>query len=273
MTASETDELFAQTLAGDYDSDEAWSAVHVLRRNGSLAIFERAASWCRSRDHHERARSIDILCQLQRTPDPSAAAEEPEWLFREESVHLITGMLVNEKDPTVLTSAIYALGHLANKGSIPEILRYQAYPEDPVRLSVAFALGCFPHDSDAVLALIQLTSDHVAEIRDWAVFSLGVQGDSDSTEVRQALIRCLDDGDENVREEALVGLAKRQDLRIIPKLQMILAEPELKLRVAEAAASLLGLEQDPPEWGSLEYREAIARKFPFVDVAGSVGVD
>jgi HEAT repeat protein len=91
-------------------------------------------------------------------------------------------------------------------------------------------------------------------VRDWAVVGLGVLGDADSEEIRDALLRCVDDSDENVREEAAVGLGKRRDARLLPKLRMMLGEAELRVRVAEAAAALLGLAED--------YIGALEAKFP-----------
>jgi HEAT repeat protein len=86
-----------------------------------------------------------------------------------------------------------------------------------------------------------------------------VQGEADSPEIREALLRYLSDNDENVREEAAVGLGKRQDRRMIPALLKMLEDPVLKKRVAEAAAALLGMVQDPPEWTAVDYRAAVAK--------------
>jgi HEAT repeat protein len=129
-----------------------------------------------------------------------------------------------------------------------------------VRFAVAFALGCFPNDPESVRGLSKLTSDADPEVRDWAVFGLAVQGDADSPDIRKAHLRCLDDTNENVHEEAAIGLGKRQDQRLIPKLLEMLNDPALKVRVAEAAAALLGLERDPPDWVAEDYKAALKRK-------------
>jgi HEAT repeat protein len=186
-------------------------------------------------------------------------------MFRNESYSLVTKMLENEQDPVVLDSAISALGHLDKAIAIPLILRYQDHPDPNVRFAVTFALACFPNDAQSIRGLLKLTSDPDADVRDWAVFGLGVQGDADSPEIREAFLRCLDDANEDVREEAAVGLGKRQDQRLIPKLRTMLDEPELKARVAEAATALLRLDEDPPEWAAADYSAALISKFKIPD--------
>jgi HEAT repeats len=266
MGASEIEALFARTLLGDYESEDAWEAIAALHQNSSREIFEYATAWCVSDDSLKRARAAAILCQLRRAlPDELKAQNpwpNPEWMFRDESYALITKMLENEQDPMVLDSAIHALGHLCNAAAIPLILTYQNHPDGSVRFAVACALGRFPDDPQSVCGLLKLTSDQDADVRDWAVFGLGVQGNADSPEIRDTLLRCLNDASVDVREEAAIGLGKRQDRRLIPKLGKMLHEPVFKLRVAEAAAALLGMDHDPPEWTAKDYKAAVLDKFP-----------
>jgi hypothetical protein len=263
LNNAEIEALFARTLLGEYEGDEAWTAVNTLRQDGAREIFDHAAAWLLSGDRLKRARAADILCQLRRAPvsDEPGGKPEPEWMFREESYFLVTKVLEKEEDPLVLNSAIHALGHLSNAEAVSLILHHQNHPEEKVRFAVTFALGRFPNDPQSVDGLLRLASDAASDVRDWAVFGLGVQGDADSPEIREALLRCLDDTDENVREEAAVGLGKRQDQRLIPQLLKMLDQPELKYRVAKAAADLLGLSEDPPEWVGADYKAALTSKF------------
>ncbi len=46
MDKAEVDALFAQTLRGEYDGEDAWAAVSALRQAGDREIFEHAAVWC-----------------------------------------------------------------------------------------------------------------------------------------------------------------------------------------------------------------------------------
>jgi hypothetical protein len=45
----------------------------------------------------------------------------------------------------------------------------------------------------------------------------------------------------------------------------MLDEPVLKVRVAEAAAALLGLSEDPPGWAAADYKKALTSKFRISD--------
>jgi HEAT repeat protein len=254
MNTAEVEAIFARTLAGDYESEDAWEAVRSLQQNGSREIFEYAAAWCASDDPLKRARAGSVLCQLRRGSIP-----QHEFLFRDESYVLLTNMLEKEQDPNVIYSILSAFGHLDNVSAVPLLLRYQDSPLHQVRYAACFALGCFPNDVRSIEALLKLTSDPEEAIREWAVFGLGVMGGADSPEIREALLRCLNDPDEDVREEAAVGLGKRQDPRLIPVLLKMMEDADFKVRVTEAAAALLGMDEQPPEWIPADYRAAIAK--------------
>jgi hypothetical protein len=116
MNGSEVEALFARTIAGDYDAEDAWDAVRALRINGSPQIFEYAATWCLSDDPRKRARGADNLCQLR---------SQSEVIFRDGSYQLL---VEEEKDSAVLYSVVHGLGHLDNAKAIPLILRYQDHP-------------------------------------------------------------------------------------------------------------------------------------------------
>ncbi len=256
--------LFAQTRLGNYDDEVGWAAVSELRMDGSREIFEYAAGWCHAEEPLKRARAVAILCQLRRAQPPDTP-HWPEWVFRDESYELITNMLTGEQSPLVLDSAICALGHLNNPQAIPIILGYQGHPDRDVRFAVAVALGSFPNDPRSISGLLKLTTDPCSEVRDWAVFGLGVQGDSDSPEIREALFRCLNDPNVDVREEAAVGLGKRHDLRVLPTLRAMLDGPKVRYRAGEAADALLELHPAPKDWTPADYKAALGAKFNLED--------
>ena len=171
MNTSEVEALFARTHAGDYESADAWEAARTLQQNGSREIFEYAAAWCASDEPLKRARAVCILCQLRRRTIP-----QHEFLFRDESYVLLTNMLEKEQDPDVIYSILSAFGHLDNILAVPLLLHFQDSPLHQVRYAACFALGCFPNNGRSIEGLLKLTSDSEDEIRDWAVFGLGVNG-------------------------------------------------------------------------------------------------
>jgi hypothetical protein len=67
MPMAQMDELFTQTLTGDYDDEAPWEAVDKLRHLGTRQVFECAAEWCTSDDALKRARGADVLSQIGRT--------------------------------------------------------------------------------------------------------------------------------------------------------------------------------------------------------------
>src|SRR6266853_799161 len=108
MNSEDLDELFGRTLSGDYDDDLPWEAVRQLRIIGSREVFERAADWVDSDSPLRRARGADVLAQLG---NRSGGSENP---FPEECFSIISTLARREKDPLVLMSSVYALGHIGN---------------------------------------------------------------------------------------------------------------------------------------------------------------
>jgi HEAT repeat protein len=252
------DELFAQTLEGDHDDDAPWEAVRALRRIGSRDIFDRAVEWCRSEDPFKRARGAEVLAQLGKT------AGHRENNFPEESYQVISHMLRHENHQRPLQSAISSLGHLANPAAVALIIENQCHfhPSAAVRFAVASALGSFANDPDATAILLLLMEDADDDVRDWATFGLGVLGDLDCDEIREALFRRISDSNEDVREEAMVGLGKRKDLRVLAPLLVELRQPSMTDRIIEAARELLDVQEDRKDWRGDDYVAALRERFP-----------
>jgi HEAT repeat protein len=255
MTAEQIDSLFAKTLTGDYDGDDPWTAVHELRRIGSRDVFERAAAWCNSNIPLVRARGLDVLAQIGKR------AGHPQHAFPAESYSIISDLLQREHETRPLMSAIYALGHIENPEAVPLVTAYQSHPDPDIRNAVVFALASFPNDPRSIESLLMLLRDNDDDVRDWATFGLGVLGDADSIEIRDALLRQLSDPNQDVREEAMAALAKRQDKRVVASLVEALKQPEVTMRVIEAACAMLGMDRDYPSWSSGDYIGALRKRF------------
>jgi HEAT repeat protein len=255
MPAHSIDELFAKTLVGDYDDDAAWEAVHTLRRIGSREVFEFASEWCASPNPLKRTRGVDALAQLGKT------ADHPSHSFPEDTYPIIVGLLGKEQDIQALNSEITALGHLENPLAIPLITQYRTHQGEDVRFSVAFALGSFPDDPRSVDSLLLLMEDPGEDVRDWATFGLGTLSSCDSPEIREALFRRLRDANADVREEAMAGLGKRGDERVVSFLIETLDRPPVSDCVIEASYEMLGMEAKHDEWGTEDYAAALRSRF------------
>jgi HEAT repeat protein len=255
MTVPEIDELFAQALTGDYEDDAPWEAIRALRRIGNRQVFEKAADFCKSAHALSRARGADILGQLGKTIEHTSNS------FPEDSHSVISEMVRIETEPQALGSGIAALGHLENPLAVPLIASSTSHPSPDIRFNVAFALGCFPNDPLSVEALISLTADIDEKVRDWATFALGVLGDIDSDEVREALVQRLSDSSPDVREEAMVGLGKRNDPQVLPDLFKALEPPDPTERVIETAFHMLGMDTDREGWSTADYAAALRQRF------------
>jgi len=255
MGSEQMDEIFSQTLTGEYDDESPWDAVRTLHRTGSREVCDRAAEWCRSDDPLKRARGADVIAQLGRT------VEHPSNNFPEECFSVVSTLVQWEKDPLPLLASLHALGHIRNPLAVPLLIEHRLHPNADVRFVVACALGNFADDPRAVDTLLALMQDVDEDVRDWATFGLGVLGDLDSEEIRDALWRRMNDSNRDVREESLVGLCKRKDQRALPALVAELNQPEISDRVLEAAQAFLGETKQAAYRSSGDYVAALKKRF------------
>lgn len=157
----------------------------------------------RGASQNERVLGADILSQLGWS----------DRTFLEESVDILLPML-NDPDPVVIGAAAFALGHRNSARAIAPVLMLINHPSPHVRQGAVHALSR-QDDLDAVLGLIELSKDSETDIRDWATFGLAQQTSVDTPGLRDALFERTEDPDAEVRGEALIGLAARQDQRVL----------------------------------------------------------
>jgi HEAT repeat protein len=246
--------LFAQTLEGGPEDDAPWDAVTALRLLGTREVFEYARSWVESDDPRKRARGIDVLALLGQT------VEHPSHSFPEESYDVVSQALGKESELGPMLSAIAALGHLRDLRAVPLIAPFHSHPNSEIRFSLAHALGGYADDALGVETLLILMRDPDGRVRDWATFGLGVQGDADSVQIREALCQRLGDSNLDGRQEAIAGLAKRQDMRALQPLLGLLDQDFISPCMEEAASLLLGIEVQA-EWFAPDYATALRQRF------------
>lgn len=222
-----TAELISISLRGEPDDDRALDALHLLHWRGTRDVLEAAAHLLRSPLPHERGRGADILGQLG----------IPERTFPEECVRLLLELLRRETEPVVLESAATALGFFHDPRAVPALVKLKAHPDAAVRFGVVQGLAGQEHP-EAVAALIELSGDPDDNIRNWATFELGTQLETDTPELREALLRRVSDSHGEIRGEALVGLARRKEPRVLEPLVAALSAPDVLVLAVEAAELL-----------------------------------
>jgi HEAT repeat protein len=236
LSSAAVDELFA--LARSAEEDEAyWEAVSELHARPEDRTFQLASVLCDSFAGGERCLGADVLAQLGATPGASPA-DSP---YASAAAEVLMRLLEEDDEPAVLSSAAVGLGHLRDDRAIAPLVGLASNPDPNVRRAVVH--GLMGHDDDgAVEALIALSADEDGDVRDWATFSLGVQIDRDTEDVREALAARLDDTHGDTRAEAVRGLARRRDERA---LEAVLSADDSSSTLDEAVVLLGATTGDP----------------------------
>jgi HEAT repeat protein len=231
----ETGALFAQavqlaTVDTTRDSDEYWRTIRILHKRAERDVFEQAVACCAGVTPVERQVGADVLAQIG-TADTHGVRP-----FTEESVPVLRALLADANDD-VIASAIHALAHHHHE-NVGDFSRLARHESQAVRYAIAHALSGH-HRADAIAILIELTTDVDDSIRDWATFAIGTQCDVDGPEIREALGRRLVDADEEVRGEAMVGLARRRAVGVVDYVAEALTGSNPSQLVFDAAKEIL----------------------------------
>ena len=231
-----TEELIQLALTApeeDDDGDNRWDFIWLLRYRGTRDVLDRAIALTESNNSEERTIGIQILGQLG----------IPDRTFPDECLTTLIGLLKHEIDPLILQSIGIALGHLNDARAIEPQLKFCLHPDWEVRYGVVLSMNGH-NDKRAIAALIKLSGDDHPQVRNWATFGLGSLLEVDTPEIREALYQRFllenptDEETAEIQGEALVGLASRQDERILPKLMEQLMSENLSVLEIEAAEKL-----------------------------------
>jgi HEAT repeat protein len=210
----------------------------VLRRRGTQEVFVAAVRYCHSVVPLKRARGLDVLAQL------GAGRPALERPHRDESIAIAIEHL-SDPDPRVIDSAAWALAHLGGDMAVSALIPMRSHPDPEVRWTVTNVLHGTER-ADAIATLIELMDDPNDNVRDWATFALGTQCSLDSSKIRDALRRRLDDNYQEARDEAVWGLAQRLDGQGLRMLVDRLSADEWIAGDEMAAKRVLDLRSDTP---------------------------
>jgi HEAT repeat protein len=225
----------------DWGSDESWKAISELQMRGSPETLALARRLAKSQNPRKRALGLYIASQLRRR-QKGAPFGSIEYALEDTQEMLLAGL--HDTRSEVLYAAISGFGHRPHPLALPELIKFSSHPDQQIRFEVAVALGGYS-EADSIETLLRLAKDDSDAVRDWATFGIGTLQEVDNPKIRDLLWANLQDTDQDVRGEALVGLAIRKDARIIPVLQELLDANcrVYELSAAESVASPLLLER------------------------------
>ncbi|GAA1617837.1 HEAT repeat domain-containing protein [Actinoplanes couchii] len=205
------DEVLRDDAAGD--EDRRWELIAELHVHGEPEDLDRAGRLSVDPVAARRALAADVVGQLG-VGGPLGA----------DSLDLLLVMARDESDPGVISSIASGFGHIGDGRSLAPLIGWHTHPDAGVRYSVVFGLLRQPLPA-AFDALVALSGDPDARVRDWATFGLARNTDEDFPQLRDALAARLDDEDVNTRVEAVYGLAVRGDERAERPLRELLESP------------------------------------------------
>jgi HEAT repeat protein len=227
-------DLSLRSLVGialqDWGSDQSWEAISELQMRGSPEALALAHRLARSRNCRKRALGLYIASQL-RQRQKGVPLGSIEYALEDTQEMLLAGL--HDICTEVLSAAISGFSHRPHPLALPELIKFASHADQNIRFDVAVALGSYS-GAESIDALIRLAKDDSDAVRDWATFGIGSMQEADDPKIRDLLWANLQDKNDSVRGEALVGLAARKDERIIPVLLELL---DTNCRVFELNAS------------------------------------
>ena len=233
----------------------------ILQARRDPDLIHKAIEMCKSNDSIERKIGVGILAQ-------KGAGRQK--ILKEECVEALLDRVIYDEDSDVLAYASYALDDYNDPRISPSLARLKDHPDAEVRYAVVDGLLA-REDKVAIETLIELSADQDTDVRNWATFGLAQQIDVDTPEIREALFQRIDDEDNSVRAEALLGLALRDDMRVVEPLirelkntleadddycEYLAFEAARNISDARLYSELIALKEDGVEKHSLD--EAIA---------------
>lgn len=204
LTEFPNNKIFTRLLKNKSNANY-WKYINELRKRKSKDIFNQSILLTESENVKERIIGINVLAQFG----------FPR-LYKNTILKKFFHLLKNESDKDAISALLYGIGHNNENLTVKQIdllCTFKKHKSSRIRFSLVFAL-CTRQEPNAIQTLIDLSKDKDVEVRDWATFGLGTQLEIDNQAIREALWNRIADKNEGPRFEAIVGLAKRKDLRI-----------------------------------------------------------
>jgi len=184
------------------DDEKYMEYINELRKRGNSKVFNLAKEYAYSQDPIKRDISASVLSQIA----------YKSGAFKGEAIYLLSKLL-NDKNSAVLISAIYAFGYRKCLRYAKKLASFVKLDSKEINEALAFSLGGYENE-DAVDTLILLMKNRDFDIRNWATFSLAQITEMNNQKICDTLFANLND-EKEIRGEAILGLARRKDKRVI----------------------------------------------------------
>lgn len=201
--------LAREVYAGERRREREGAALLVDFQNHAKTpeIFDACRELSSSASKSDRVLASDIL----------AAVSYPEVRGRLsfEGVSQVLMRLAEDRELSVRCAALIALGRWALSATERIVIAGAVSSSERERVAATRALAGFD-SAVATQTLLGLLASDSAEVRQWAILSLGSR---DHAEIRDGILSAATNGDPETKEEAFLALAERRDDRVVALLR------------------------------------------------------
>lgn len=207
------------------------SSARVLQLRGGQDAVRLAIEFCTDKNYIRRDIGAFILGQIE------ICKKCEDNVF-----NILNNMALNDKSACVRATAIESTAQRCKKNPIysPKIVEQSqitAFDKSAnVRRATAFAISVI-NDKETIPLLINLLKDPNGDVRNWAAFAININK-YDNSDIRDYFVEMLQDKNEEVRIEAIIGLSYRKDKRVLSVLCDELKKNTVYDDIIEAAGEL-----------------------------------
>ncbi|MFL9833880.1 hypothetical protein [Chryseobacterium terrae] len=206
MNELEFTKLFEKAYKAKTDNNNYWNQIFELRKFVTANMISKCFSLINSDNLKSKQIGIDILSQLGKDRKG----------FAPKMINEIFEIFETSTDEKLISKSLFAIGHnnkYIRKKHLDVLEKFKTSNSTDIRYALTFSLLGIKRKA-AIKILIELAHDKSLRIRDWATFGLGTQIETDTKEIRDILYKNSLSKNDQIRQEAIKGLANRNDERV-----------------------------------------------------------
>lgn len=201
-----TSEKIFDRLVNNKSEKTYWNNISELRKRANEDVFNKAYEFAKSQIDKKKIIGIDVLAQLGFDPR-----------FRQkETIKLYFELLEEKQNDDVLFSLFFGISHNNEKlinNQVLQLIKFKNSKNNNVRYSLVSAISGV-NNPKAIGTLIELSEDNFSSIRNWATFGIGTLCEQNNDLIVKALWKRIKDKHQETKLEAIVGLAKRNQVAV-----------------------------------------------------------